>query len=176
MSNFLDVLNKNENNNSTWNYICLFLQSSEPSICWQCGRSYPSSWLSGRAEGLAYNETCRVNTPSAKDLWGRSGKAAMPAAENIMKARNKRKEPLSNRQKYALRPIFGNLVDRINVRYSSKMLDKWIALGKEIRLSGVDTVGQAYGYDVFIAYPKSRFNSEPADMLHLLILDLQVFC
>ncbi len=121
---------------------------------------------------MAYNESCRVSTPSAKDLWGRAGKVAMPAAEKIMKARNKRKESLSNRQKHALRPIFGNLVDRINVRYSSKMLDKWSALGKEISLSGVDTVGQAYGYDVFVAYPKSRFNTKPADMLDLLIHEI----
>jgi len=111
-------------------------------------------------------------TPKAKDLWGRAGRVAMPAAEKIMKERNKKKEHLTNRMKYALRPIFGDLVDRINVRYNSKMLDKWSALGYEIRLSGVDTVGQAYGYDVFLAYPKSRFNSEPADMLDLLIHEI----
>lgn len=139
-------------------------------MAWSCDKGCPTNPLSGKYECLAWKKVkCKDHS---KELWGKAGRVAMPAAEKTMKARNKRKEPLTDRHKYALRPIFGDLVDRINVRYSSKMLDKWSALGKEINLSGVDTVGQAYGYDVFVAYPKSRFNSEPADMLHLLIHEI----
>ncbi len=125
-----------------------------------------------RSGDYKWDGKVQVNTPSSKDLWGRAGKVAMPVAEKTMKARNKRKEPLTDRQKHALRPIFGNLVDQINVRYNSKMLDKWSALGYEINLSSVDTEGQAYGYDVFVTYPKSRFSSKAADMLHLLIHEI----
>ena len=110
--------------------------------------------------------------PSDKDLWGRAGSVAMPAAEKIMKERNSAKEPLSERLKYALRPILGDLVDQVSIHYSAKMMDKWSAAGHEINLSGEDTVGQAYGYDVFIAYPASRFDSEPADMISLLIHEI----
>jgi hypothetical protein len=86
----------------------------------------------------------------SEQLWGQAGEIAYPAAAKTMTARNGSSQGLDEFQKRNLRPHFGNLVDRVVIIYSARMMDQWSAFGRSINLSGVDTAAQTYCNRIYV--------------------------
>lgn len=110
--------------------------------------------------------------------WCETGRFIYPAAAVFMEARavfeGKSSTGLNPRLKSALRPLFGSLVDRIRVTWNIKLLDEWARDETGIELSGTESVGQAYGYNVYIRYPESELTDpqRTRSILWLLIHEL----
>lgn len=62
-------------------------------------------------------------------------------------------KPLGTREKEALRPVFGAIVDKVKVVWNARLLDEWRILGKTFQF-GVDAAGMTFGNTVYIAYPE----------------------
>lgn len=86
---------------------------------------------------------------AAAEAAGIAGKALYPAAAGVMATRHKNKptRPLSSREKVALRPVFGSLVERVRLTWQAAPMDEWgsIQLGS--------TIGQTYGLRVYLRNP-----------------------
>jgi hypothetical protein len=77
---------------------------------------------------------------------GIAGKALYPAAAGVMATRHKNKptRPLSHREKQALRPVFGSLVERVRLTWGADPMDEW----GDIQLG--NTIGQTYGLRIYL--------------------------
>lgn len=78
----------------------------------------------------------------------------------ITRSRNLAGAPLRPAQKHYLRPHFGDLVDKVSVRYDANLNDKIF----------VDSAAQTYGYDIFVA---SSYQGLSAQQIVLLAHELQ---
>ncbi len=82
--------------------------------------------------------------------WGETGAKMLPFASQIMELRNPQGIPLNAIQKDYLRPLFGDLVDRVTVVYQAKLLDRWSQDGKETHVGGVNSAAQTYCDRIYI--------------------------
>lgn len=95
--------------------------------------------------------------PGGHDFWakaaGKAGILVMGGAVLIMQVRNhdRPSKPLGMREREALRPIFGGIVDSVKVVWNARMLDEWRILGKTFQF-GVDHTGMTLGDTIYIAY------------------------
>ena len=92
--------------------------------------------LNGTVQLPALQEIA-ASTPAA--AWSETGATVLPVAAQIMAIRNPQGVSLDATQKGYLRPLFGNLVDRVTVVYQAKLLDRWSQGGKETHIGGVDS-------------------------------------
>jgi hypothetical protein len=106
--------------------------------------------LNGTIQLPALQEIAASTPPEA---WSETGATVLPLAAQIMAIRNPHGVPLDAAQKSYLRPLFGNLVDRVTVVYQAKLLDRWSQGGKETHIGGVDSSAQTYCDRIYIRAP-----------------------
>lgn len=108
-------------------------------------------------------------TPSTASAWSETGATVLPLAAQIMEMRNHAGVRLDADQKDYLRPLFGNLVDRVRVVYQAQLLDRWSHGGKEMHLGGIDSSAQTYCDRIYI---RAGYKSHDTNLLVLLAHEL----
>jgi hypothetical protein len=110
-----------------------------------------------------------ITTPTPELAWSETGATVLPLAAQIMSIRNPQGAALDEGQKSYLRPLFGDLVDRVTVVYQAQLLDRWSHGGKETHIGGVDSSAQTYCDRIYIRAP---YRSGDTDRLVLLAHEL----
>jgi hypothetical protein len=110
-----------------------------------------------------------LTTPTSDLAWGETGATVLPLAAQVMAIRNPQGVALAADQKRLLRPLFGNLVDRVTVVYGAQLLDRWSQGGKETHIGGVDSSAQTYCDRIYI---RDRYKPNDTDRLVLLAHEL----
>jgi Domain of unknown function (DUF4157) len=119
--------------------------------------SSPESALTGVLQ-LPQLQEIAASTPV--EAWSETGATVLPLAAQIMAIRNPQGVPLDTTQKSYLRPLFGNLVDRVTVVYQAKLLDRWSQGGKETHIGGVDSSAQTYCDRIYIRAADRPHNTD----------------
>jgi Domain of unknown function (DUF4157) len=105
-------------------------------------------------------------TPTSSALaWGETGATVLPFAAEIMAIRNPQGIPLDATQKSYLRPLFGDLVDRVTIVYQAKLLDRWSQDGRETHIGTVNSAAQTYCDRIYI---RAAYKPRKTDGLILL--------
>ncbi|AFY92064.1 hypothetical protein Cha6605_0796 [Chamaesiphon minutus PCC 6605] len=110
-----------------------------------------------------------IAAPTPELAWSETGATMLPLAAQIMALRNPQGVPLDVTQKGYLRPLFGDLVDRVTVVYQAQLLDRWSQGGKETHIGGVDSSAQTYCDRIYIRAP---YRARDTDRLVLLAHEL----
>jgi hypothetical protein len=110
-----------------------------------------------------------IATPTSERAWGETGATVLPLAAQIMMMRNPAGVELNATQKGYLRPLFGDLVDRVTVVYQAQLLDRWSQGGKETHIGGVDSSAQTYCDRIYI---RASYRPRDTDRLVLLAHEL----
>jgi hypothetical protein len=110
-----------------------------------------------------------MTAPTSELAWSETGATVLPLAAQIMEIRNPQGIPLNEAQKGYLRPLFGNLVDRVRIVYNAQLLDRWSQGGKETHIGGVDSSAQTYCDRVYI---RAGYRPNDTDRLVLLAHEL----
>jgi Domain of unknown function (DUF4157) len=84
------------------------------------------------------------------EVWGNSGILMFNVATQLTATRNPAGQPLTVVQKKSLRPLFGDLVDRIQVNYSSQLMDRWSNGEQEVHVGDVDSAAQTYCDRIYV--------------------------
>jgi hypothetical protein len=92
------------------------------------------------------------------EVWGNSGIVMFNVATNVTASRNPAGQTLTIEQKKALRPLFGKLVDRVQVNYSAQLMDRWSNGNEEVHVGDVDSAAQTFCDRVYVrdSYKPSR--------------------
>ena len=106
----------------------------------------------------------------SEELWGEAGRFAYAAGAEIMAKRSPTGVPVQANYKDALRPHFGDLVDRVTLHWGTDPLDKWAADKFSISMTDVHTAAQTFGYDIYIRQHQGAESVE--DELALLAHEL----
>lgn len=114
--------------------------------------------------------------PGGADFWAKAaGKAGIPIVGDaliVMKVRNHDRDakPLGAREREALRPIFGSIVDKVKIVWRARLLDEWRVLGHTFHF-GPDSSGQTFGNTVYISHdePKDEWSHS---LMHLVIHEM----
>jgi hypothetical protein len=101
--------------------------------------------------------------------WRNVGRTIYPIAATISFNRNPRGVPLDETEKLYLRPIFGDLVDRVEITYNAQLIDRWGTGSQQVRIGEVNSVAQTYCDRIYIA---GRKLSKESDRLVLLAHEL----
>ena len=133
--------------------------------------------LQNRLSSTASIPTSVMQLPELQELaaatpeqaWSDTGATVLPLAAQIMAIRNPLGVPLDLAQKGYLRPLFGNLVDRVTIVYQAQLLDRWSQGGQETHIGGVDSSAQTYCDRIYIRAP---YKSSDTDRLVLLAHEL----
>ncbi len=118
---------------------------------------------------LQLPELQQIATHTPVQAWSETGATVLPLAAQIMILRNPQGVPLDAAQKDYLRPLFGDLVDRVTVVYRAQLLDRWSQGGKETHIGGVDSSAQTYCDRIYI---RSAYQPHDTDRLVLLAHEL----
>lgn len=121
------------------------------------------------AIGLPQLQDLDIATPTSELAWSETGATVLPLAAQIMSMRNPEGVDLDLAQKGYLRPLFGDLVDRVTVIYQAQLLDRWSQGGKETHIGGVDSSAQTYCDRIYIRAP---YLARDTDRLVLLAHEL----
>jgi hypothetical protein len=119
--------------------------------------------------GIQFLDFQQIATPTTEQAWGETGATVLPLAAQIMTMRNPVGMPLDRLQKSYLRPLFGNLVDRVTVVYKAQLLDRWSQGGKETHIGGIDSSAQTYCDRIYI---REAYRPHDTDRLVLLAHEL----
>jgi Domain of unknown function (DUF4157) len=92
----------------------------------------------------------KIVTHSPARAWGETGATVLPLAAQIMTMRNPQGVGLDSAQKGYLRPLFGDLVDRVTIVYQATLLDRWSQGGKETHIGKVNSSAQTYCDRIYI--------------------------
>ncbi|WP_373541637.1 hypothetical protein [Chamaesiphon sp.] len=111
----------------------------------------------------------QISPPTPELAWSETGATVLPLAAQIMQMRNREGVELDPAQKGYLRPLFGDLVDRVTVVYGAKLLDRWSQGGKETHIGGVDSSAQTYCDRIYI---RAAYLPRDTDRLVLLAHEL----
>jgi hypothetical protein len=125
--------------------------------------------LNVRSNSLHLAELSQIAPPTPDRAWGETGATVLPFAAQIMAVRNPGGVSLSEAQKVYLRPIFGDLVDRVTVVYEANLLDRWSQGGKETHIGEIDSAAQTYCDRIYVRAPAK---SKDTDRLVLLAHEL----
>ncbi len=100
----------------------------------------------------------------ADEAWGEAGRIAYTTGLTTIAAKNSTlpAKSLSSWQKEHLRPYFGNLVDRVKIKYGATTLDNW-RVGN-FRIS-IPSDGQTFCNDIYIT---QRYNRNDRNLLSLI--------
>jgi hypothetical protein len=93
------------------------------------------------------------------EVWGNSGIVMFNVSTRLTATRNPAGQSLTVAQKKSLRPLFGELVDRVQVNYSSQLMDRWSNGEEEVHVGDVDSAAQTFCDRIYVrdAYqPTSR--------------------
>lgn len=121
--------------------------------------------------------------PGGQDFWAKAaGKAGIPVIGDallIMKARNhdRPSKPLGMREREALRPVFGRIVDKVKIVWNARLLDEWRVLGHTFQF-GPDSSGQTFGTTIYISHeePKDEWSHSLMGLLiHEMTHTFQAF-
>lgn len=108
-----------------------------------------------------------ITPRSSAQAWGQTGATLLPFAAQIMTLRNPQGIPLNATQKGYLRPLFGDLVDRVTIVYQAQLLDRWSQDGKETHIGEVNSAAQTYCDRIYIrAARKQRKTDELILLAH----------
>jgi Domain of unknown function (DUF4157) len=118
---------------------------------------------------IEFPDLPEISAPTPEQAWSETGSTVLPLAAQIMKIRNPQGVSLDAAQKGYLRPLFGNLVDRVTVVHGAKLLDRWSQGGKETHIGGVDSSAQTYCDRIYI---RGSYRSHDTDRLVLLAHEL----
>jgi hypothetical protein len=110
-----------------------------------------------------------LTAPTSDLAWGETGATVLPLAAQIVAIRNAQGLALAAEQKRLLRPLFGDLVDRVTVVYGAQLLDRWSQGGKEAHIGGVDSSAQTYCDQIYV---RDRYKPHDSDLLVLLAHEL----
>jgi hypothetical protein len=110
-------------------------------------------------------ELQQLSTPTPDRAWGETGATVLPVAAQIMAMRNLGGVELNKAQKSYLRPLFGNLVDRITVQYQAKLLDRWEQDGQETHIGEIDSAAQTYCRRIYL---RDAYKSGDTEQVTLL--------
>jgi Domain of unknown function (DUF4157) len=98
-------------------------------------------------------------------VWSSSGSVMMSLAAQVTANRNLAGQALSATQKKYLRPNFGDLVDRVQINYDAKLLDRWSNGEKEVHVGAVDASAQAFCDRIYL-----RASHRPNDTAQLVLI------
>lgn len=118
---------------------------------------------------LPLPELQQIATHTPAQAWSETGATVLPLAAQIMILRNPQGVELDATQKGYLRPVFGDLVDRVTVVYGAQLLDRWSQGGKETHIGGVDSSAQTYCDRIYI---RAKYQPHDTDRLVLLAHEL----
>ncbi len=99
----------------------------------------------------------------SEKAWGEVGAVAYKGASQFMAKNNGWGRGLDDLQKRYLRPHFGDLVDRVEVVYSSTLMDEWVAAS--LRIDVGNSNAQVYGHKIYVTAPY-----KPGDVKQLILL------
>lgn len=119
--------------------------------------------------GIDFPHIQEIAAPTPDLAWGETGATMLPLAAQIMAIRNPQGVTLDRAQKSLLRPLFGDLVDRVTVVYGAQLLDRWSQGGQETHIGGVDSAAQTYCNRIYL---RDRYKPDDTDRLVLLAHEL----
>jgi hypothetical protein len=93
---------------------------------------------------------------SSSEQWGEAGRSFMYAAKSKIANDNitVQEEPIHPMFKEALRPKYGNLVDKVRLAYGANILTTMCLWQNKGCIDLSDTVAQTFGDTIYIKYPK----------------------
>ena len=103
------------------------------------------------------------------EVWGNSGIVMFNVAAQLSATRNSAGQPLAMAQKKSLRPLFGGLVDRVQVNYNAQLMDRWSNGEQEVHVGDVDSSAQTYCDRIYV---KDAYQPTNRDQLFLLAHEL----
>ncbi len=137
---------------------------------------FPPQLLEDRSNLFRLSQLPQLTSATSESYesraWGETGATVLPLAAQIMALRNQGGVELSAVQKSYLRPLFGNLVDRVTVVYEAKLLDRWSQGGKETHIGEIDSAAQTYCDRIYV---RAAANPQDTDRLVLLAHELTHF-
>ena len=108
-----------------------------------------------------FNGGCSI---PADEAWGEAGRSVYTAGLTLIAANNSTlpAKSLTTWQKDRLRPYFGNLVDRVAIKYGATTLDNWRIGGTRI---SIPSDGQTFCNNIYLT---KRHRGEDKDLLALI--------
>jgi Domain of unknown function (DUF4157) len=103
------------------------------------------------------------------EVWGNSGIVMFNVGAQLSATRNSASQPLTVAQKKSLRPLFGNLVDRVQVNYNALLMDRWSNGEQVVHVGDVDSAAQTYCDRVYV---KDAYQPTNRGQLFLLAHEL----
>jgi Domain of unknown function (DUF4157) len=103
------------------------------------------------------------------EVWGNSGVVMFKVAAKLSATRNPAGQALTLAQKKPLRPLFGDLVDRVQVNYNSLLMDRWSNGEQVVHVGDVDSAAQTYCDRVYV---KDAYQPTNRGQLFLLAHEL----
>jgi hypothetical protein len=91
-----------------------------------------------------------LKSSEPEEVWGNSGVVMFNVAAQLSATRNPAGQSLTVAQKKSLRPLFGDLVDRVQVNYNSLLMDRWSNGEQVVHVGDVDSAAQTYCNRVYI--------------------------
>jgi Domain of unknown function (DUF4157) len=103
------------------------------------------------------------------EVWGNSGIVMFNVATQLTASRNPAGQTLTVAQKKSLRPLFGELVDRVQINYGSQLMDRWSNGEQQVHVGDVDSAAQTYCDRVYV---KDAYQPSNRGQLFLLAHEL----
>jgi Domain of unknown function (DUF4157) len=99
-----------------------------------------------------------VKSSEPAEAWGSSGIVMFNVAAQLSATRNPPGQPLTTQQKKSLRPLFGNLVDRVQINYRALLMDRWSNGSQVVHVGAIDSAAQTYCDRIYVqdAYQPSN--------------------
>jgi hypothetical protein len=110
-----------------------------------------------------------LKSSEPEEAWGNSGIVMFNVAAKLTATRNSAGQPLTTIQKKSLRPLFGGLVDRVQVNYNALLMDRWSNGEQEVHVGDVDSAAQTYCDRVYV---KDAYQPTNRGQLFLLAHEL----
>lgn len=120
-------------------------------------------------ETIDFSHIQEISAHTPETAWGETGATILPLAAQVMAIRNPAGSALDRQQKSLLRPLFGDLVDRVTVVYGAQLLDRWTHGDKETHIGGVDSAAQTYCDRIYL---RAQYQPRNTDRLVLLAHEL----
>jgi Domain of unknown function (DUF4157) len=106
-----------------------------------------------------------LHSSEPAEVWGNSGIMMFNMAAKLTATRNPAGQALTSAQKKSLRPLFGDLVDRVQVNYNAQLMDQWSNGDQQVHVGDVDSAAQTFCDRIYI-----RDAYQPANRGQTLLL------
>ncbi len=110
-----------------------------------------------------------LKSSEPEEVWGNSGIVMFNVGVQLSATRNLPGQTLTVAQKKSLRPLFGKLVDRVQVNYNSLLMDRWSNGEQEVHVGDVDSAAQTYCDRIYV---KDAYQPTNRGQLFLLAHEL----